>query len=72
LYGPGDLRFTELPVPDISSNGGLLRIEATGVCGTDITAYYGVNPFYELPTVLGHELVGTIDDVGEAASRRWG
>lgn len=72
LYGPGDLRIEELPLPEIKDDDGLLRIEATGVCGTDVAAYHGVNPYYELPTVLGHELVGIIEEIGEAAAKRWG
>lgn len=71
LYGPGDLRIQELPLPDIKANDGLLRVEATGVCGTDVAAYHGVNPYYELPCALGHELVGRVSDIGEEASRRW-
>jgi threonine dehydrogenase-like Zn-dependent dehydrogenase len=72
LYGPGDLRIQEFPLPDLQANDGLLRVEATGVCGTDVAAYHGVNPYYELPCALGHELVGHIVDIGEEASRRWG
>jgi len=69
LYGPGDLRIEEFAVPQVAADDGVLRIEATGVCGTDVAAYNGVNPYYELPTVLGHEL---IEDIGDEASRRWG
>ncbi|KRE38966.1 hypothetical protein ASG73_00945 [Janibacter sp. Soil728] len=72
LYGPGDLRIEELPLPEITADDGLLKIEATGVCGTDVAAYHGVNPYYELPTVLGHELVGTVEEIGDVAARRWG
>lgn len=72
LHGPGDLRIEELPLPDIGRNDGLLKVEATGVCGTDMAAYHGVNPYYELPCVLGHEFVGRVVDIGPDAGRRWG
>jgi threonine dehydrogenase-like Zn-dependent dehydrogenase len=72
LHDTGKLTVEELPLPDIGDTDGLLRVEATGVCGTDTAAYQGVNPFYELPCVLGHELVGTITELGADAARRWG
>jgi threonine dehydrogenase-like Zn-dependent dehydrogenase len=72
LYGPGDLRIEEFVLPRVTDDDGLLRVQATGVCGTDIAAYHGVNPYYELPCALGHELVGRVEEIGDAASRRWG
>ncbi len=72
LSGPGQLEIHELPVPEIGQDDGLLRVEATGVCGSDIAAYHGHNPFYELPCVMGHELVGRIERIGPRAAERWG
>lgn len=71
LYGPGELRIEELPLPEVGRDDGLLKVEATGVCGTDMAAYHGVNPFYELPCALGHEFVGSVADIGPAARARW-
>jgi len=72
LLGPGELDIRELPLPEIGEDDGLLRVEATGVCGSDIAAYHGHNPFYELPCVMGHELVGRVERIGAAAAERWG
>ncbi|WP_326837495.1 zinc-binding dehydrogenase [Amycolatopsis rhabdoformis] len=72
LHGEGRLTIEELPLPRIGANDGLLKIEATGVCGTDIAAYHGVNPYYELPCALGHEFVGRITELGAEAAARWG
>jgi threonine dehydrogenase-like Zn-dependent dehydrogenase len=72
LVGPGRLEIQELPLPEIGDDDGLLRVEATGVCGSDVAAFYGHNPFYELPCVLGHELVGRIERIGDRAAERWG
>lgn len=72
LLGPGELEIRELPLPDVGDDDGLLRVEATGVCGSDIAAFQGHNPFYELPCVLGHELVGRVERIGEGAAERWG
>jgi threonine dehydrogenase-like Zn-dependent dehydrogenase len=71
LYGPGELRIEELPLPEVGRDDGLLKVEATGVCGTDTAAYHGVNPFYELPCALGHEFVGRVADIGPEAHARW-
>lgn len=72
LYGPGQLKIEEFALPQVTENDGLLQVEASGVCGTDVAAYNGVNPYYELPCALGHELVGRVVEIGEAASKRWG
>jgi threonine dehydrogenase-like Zn-dependent dehydrogenase len=72
LLGTGDLDIRELPLPEVSADDGLLRVEATGVCGSDVAAYHGHAPFYELPCVLGHELVGRIEAIGDVAAERWG
>lgn len=72
LHGPGDVRIEEIQLPEIGPDDGLLEIEATGVCGTDIAAYHGVNPYYELPCALGHEMVGRISELGDEAAMRWG
>jgi len=72
LLAPGQLDIRELPLPEIGRDDGLLRVEATGVCGSDIAAFQGHNPFYELPCVLGHELVGRIERIGDEAAERWG
>tara|TARA_R110001583_G_scaffold190429_1_gene354677 strand:+ start:1646 stop:2656 length:1011 start_codon:yes stop_codon:yes gene_type:complete len=43
----------------------IIKIKYIGVCGTDIHAFGGQQPYFEYPRVLGHELSGTIDSVGE-------
>lgn len=72
LYGPGKLRVEEFELGNPSSDEGILRVEATGVCGTDIASYHGEFNEYALPRVLGHEVVGTIEEIGADAANRWG
>lgn len=71
LLGPERLEIRELPLPEVGTGDGLLRVQATGVCGSDIAAYHGHAPFYELPCVLGHELVGVVERIGAGAAERW-
>ena len=61
-----DIRKTEvreLPLPDIAADAGLLRIEMTGVCGSD-WPYYLKYPKTKGALVLGHESVGRIERLG--------
>ena len=60
LYGPGDIRLVEVPIPEIGEDEILLRTKAASVCGTDIrmwqNGYRGVDE--EHPLTLGHEFAG--------------
>lgn len=62
------MEVRELPVPAIGPDAGLLRVEAAGVCGADV----GFFNRDLSPRVLGHENVGTIVALGNAAVDRWG
>ena len=69
-----DIRKTEvreLPMPEIAADAGLLRIEMTGVCGSD-WPYYLKYPKTKGALVLGHESVGRIERLGRDAGRRFG
>src|ERR671922_4808 len=68
FHGPGDLRVTELPRPAISSNELLLRIGACAVCGSDVRTFRHGARNIDKPVVLGHELSGTIVEMGTAVS----
>jgi threonine dehydrogenase-like Zn-dependent dehydrogenase len=69
--GPRQLELRELPIPEIDDDSGLLRVEACGVCGSDVEQYTGTIPV-RLPTILGHEPLGIIERIGDRAARRWG
>jgi alcohol dehydrogenase len=63
---PETVAIRDLEVPDIDGNHALLRVELTGVCGTDPTIYRGEHDPEILPAILGHELVGRIEAAGES------
>ncbi|MFW6078274.1 MAG: alcohol dehydrogenase catalytic domain-containing protein [Gemmatimonadota bacterium] len=65
LYGWGDVRVEEVPVPEIGGGEALVRIEACGICGSDALAWYVERKAADGPVVLGHEPVGTVLAVGE-------
>ncbi len=71
LVAPRQLETRALPLPEISDNDGLLRIEACGLCGTDHEEFTG-ELFPGFAFVPGHESVGVIEQVGPRAAARWG
>ena len=60
-YSNDDVRLEELPVPEIGPGEVLLRVEASGICGSDLLEWYRLQ---RAPLILGHEVAGVIEDVG--------
>jgi L-iditol 2-dehydrogenase len=65
-YGPDDLRVEERPIPQIKPREALIKVIATGICGTDLRIYHGNHHLYPTGTVRipGHEVAGVIQKVG--------
>jgi L-iditol 2-dehydrogenase len=61
-----DVRVEEAPKPEIGADEILLKVMATGICGTDVVEWYRLP---KAPRVLGHEATGTIDAVGENVTK---
>jgi L-iditol 2-dehydrogenase len=59
-----EMRTADVPTP--KPNEVRLRVRAVGLCGTDVKAFLRGHPFFRPPCVLGHELVGLVDEVGAA------
>jgi threonine dehydrogenase-like Zn-dependent dehydrogenase len=68
---PRTLEIRELPVPDVDDDSAILKVEACGICGSDAEQYDGILPV-PYPVIPGHEPLGTIAAIGDAAARRWG
>ncbi|PUZ33932.1 alcohol dehydrogenase [Staphylococcus cohnii] len=63
---PGDMVIkSEQLNKKISDDHVLIKIKYIGICGTDIHAYGGNQPFFEYPRILGHELSGEVEKTGE-------
>ncbi|MDX1682591.1 MAG: alcohol dehydrogenase catalytic domain-containing protein, partial [Phycisphaeraceae bacterium] len=56
LNKPGEFQRVERPEPEAEAGEALVRIHRIGVCGTDLHAFAGNQPFFDYPRVLGHEL----------------
>ncbi|WP_201983887.1 zinc-binding alcohol dehydrogenase family protein [Hymenobacter rubidus] len=64
---PGYFAYENRPEPTPAPGQALLRIRRIGICGTDLHAYQGTQPFFNYPRVLGHELAAELVDTGGAA-----
>jgi len=65
-YNNHDVRIEEAPIPQIDENEALLKVMASGICGSDVIEWYRVP---KAPKVLGHEATGIIDKVGYKVKR---
>ncbi|KKI89398.1 alcohol dehydrogenase [Bacillus sp. SA1-12] len=62
---PDDLQIIETEKPILKNGEASVNIKRIGICGTDIHAYKGNQPFFTYPRILGHELSGIIEKVEE-------
>ena len=65
-YNNSDVRLEEAPTPKIGPGEVLVRIEASGICGSDVMEWYRIQ---KAPLVLGHEIAGEIVEVGKNVER---
>lgn len=64
--GKRKIEIMELPVPTASEDGAVIKVDAAGVCGTDGHLFPQEPPY---PAILGHEVTGTIVDLGSNANK---
>lgn len=72
LTAPNRIEIREFPRPQIGPDDGLLRVEANGICGSDVEQYRGHIGFRGSPVIPGHEPLGIVEEIGERAAQRWG
>ncbi len=69
--GPRAIELTELPRPAVG-DGAIVRVEACGICGTDVDQYRGkLEDIVPFPSIPGHEPVGVIDEISPRAAEQW-
>ncbi|MCU0821293.1 MAG: alcohol dehydrogenase catalytic domain-containing protein [Spirochaetes bacterium] len=61
-YSNNDLRIIDKPVPDIGDGEILMKVIASGICGSDVIEWYRRD---KVPLVLGHEVAGEVVSVGK-------
>lgn len=79
-HGPEDYRLEEVVVPTPGTGEALVRVEATGICASDLKCYHGAAKFWgdenrpawaETEVIPGHEFVGEVVSIDQEASERW-
>lgn len=65
LVAPFKLEIKEIDKPFPGDNEVLIKVKATGICGSDLHAFRGTHPFRTPPVILGHEMAGEVEKVGE-------
>jgi 2-desacetyl-2-hydroxyethyl bacteriochlorophyllide A dehydrogenase len=80
-HGPKNYTMEEISLPDIGPGEALVRVEAVGICASDVKCYQGAPkfwgdetraPYVEDDVVPGHEFVGVIEQIDDEAKVRWG
>jgi L-iditol 2-dehydrogenase len=65
-YNNRDVRLEEIPTPQIGLGELLVKVLASGICGSDVMEWYRIK---KAPRVLGHEIAGEIVEVGKGVDR---
>src|SRR6186713_1425828 len=63
---PGEFEYREMDAPLAKAGQSIIRIKRIGICGTDLHAYEGTQPYFEYPRILGLELAGDLVDLDQA------
>ncbi len=80
-HGPRDYRLERLPVPRPAAGEVLIRVEAVGICASDLKCYAGAAKFWgdenrpawaETEAVPGHEITGRVVQLDDEARAHWG
>jgi L-iditol 2-dehydrogenase len=65
-YSNNDIRIEERSIPKIGPGELLIRIAASGICGSDVMEWYRID---KVPLILGHEISGTIAELGDGVTK---
>jgi len=80
-HGPENYVMEEVPVPTVGPGEALVKVEAVGICASDLKCYHGAAKFWgdanrpawaETEVIPGHEFVGTVVQLDDEAAGRWG
>lgn len=63
---PGKFKYATRTKPELKKGQAIISIKRIGICGTDLHAFEGTQPYFNYPRVLGHELAGELVEVDDA------
>lgn len=72
-YGPDNLQYIDMPLPECGDDDIVLKVKAAGICGSDMPLLYGPDEdkykSYTYPMIIGHEFAGEVFEVGKNVTR---
>src|SRR6266498_625239 len=63
---PYQFEYTDIDAPVLKPNHAIIKIKRIGICGTDLHAFEGTQPYFNYPRILGHELSGELIEFDDA------
>lgn len=63
---PYQFEYADINAPELKPGHAIIKIKRIGICGTDLHAYEGTQPYFNYPRILGHELSGDLIDFDNA------
>ena len=63
---PGQFEYQQRKAPELHKDHAIIKINRIGICGTDLHAFEGTQPYFSYPRILGHELAGELIDFDNA------
>ncbi|MDB5246080.1 MAG: Alcohol dehydrogenase GroES domain protein [Segetibacter sp.] len=63
---PGQFEYSQGVKPALTEGQAIIKIKRIGICGTDLHAFEGTQPFFSYPRILGHELAGELVEFDNA------
>jgi threonine dehydrogenase-like Zn-dependent dehydrogenase len=72
LYEPYKMEMREFDYPQVNDGDMVVKVDLVSICGGDPIEFEGRNVKTYYPLILGHEMVGTVDQIGETASKIYG
>ena len=62
---PQQFDYQQIERPEITNGNAILKVKRIGICGTDLHAFEGTQPFFNYPRILGHELACEVAEIEE-------
>src|SRR5687768_11047376 len=69
---PGEFEYATGNKPELKKGQAIIKIKRIGICGTDLHAFEGTQPYFNYPRILGHELAGELIEFDDAPGFRIG
>ncbi|MBB6454571.1 2-desacetyl-2-hydroxyethyl bacteriochlorophyllide A dehydrogenase [Salirhabdus euzebyi] len=71
LVAPEKFELRYVTIPNVGNDDMILKVEMVGICGTDKALYNGTHDQKHYPLIMGHEVVGFVEEIGEGAKEKY-